>query len=61
MSAMFGDALYRDVMPHVFPQPVEAAPAKYVQTFMRAVGLRATPLPARSRQARVAGTRRRGR
>ena len=61
MSAMFGDALYRDVMPDVFPQPVEAAPAKYVQTFMRAVGLRATSLPARSRQARVAGTRRRGR
>ena len=61
MSALFGDALYRDVMPDVFPQPVEAAPAKYVQTFMRAVGLRATTLPARSRQARVAGTRRRSR
>jgi AcrR family transcriptional regulator len=61
MSAMFGDALYRDVMPHVFPQPVEAAPEKYVTTFMRAVGLRATELPARSRPARVAGTRRRSR
>jgi hypothetical protein len=61
MSAMFGDALYRDVMPHVFPQPVEAAPVKYVKTLMRAVGLRATALPARSRPARVAGSRRRSR
>jgi AcrR family transcriptional regulator len=61
MSAMFGDALYRDVMPDAFPQPVEAAPAKYVHTFLRAVGHRAAAVPARSRQPRVAGTRRRSR
>ena len=61
MSAMFGDALYRDVMPEVFPQPVESAPTKYVQTFLRAVGLRASSLPDLSRQSRVAGIRRRGR
>lgn len=61
MSAMFGDALYRDVMPEVFPQPMESAPTKYVQTFLRAVGHRAASLPDRSRQARVAGTRRRSR
>lgn len=61
MSAMFGDALYRDIMPEVFPQPAEKAPAKYVQTFLRAVGLRASSLPVRSRSARVAGTRRRSR
>lgn len=61
MSSMFGDALYRDVMPEVFPQPVESAPAKYVQTFLRAVGLRASALPVRSRPRRVAGTRRRSR
>ena len=61
MSAMFGDALYRDVMPNVFPQPVEAAAAKYVTIFLRAVGLRASSLPDRSRTARVAGTRRRSR
>jgi AcrR family transcriptional regulator len=59
MSAMFGDALYRDVMPNSFPQPAEDAPAKYVQTFLRAVGLRATAVADRSRPARVAGTRRR--
>jgi hypothetical protein len=61
MSAMFGDALYRDIMPQVFPQPVEAAAAKYVQTFLRAVGFRASSLPDRSRPARVAGSRRRSR
>lgn len=59
MSALFGDALYRDIMPNVFPQPVEAAATKYVQTFMRAAGVRATPMPVRSRSARVAGARRR--
>ena len=61
MSALFGDALYREIMPNVFPQPVDDAATKYVQTFMRAVGIRATALPARSRQARVAGSRRRPR
>jgi AcrR family transcriptional regulator len=60
MSAMFGDALYRDIIPDAFPQPVERAAAMYVGTFMRAVGLRAS-LPVRSRTARVAGTRRRSR
>ena len=57
MSAMFGDALYRDVMPNAFPQPAEDAPRRYVQTFLRAVGLRAATLPARSRPAKVAGAR----
>lgn len=61
MSAMFGDALYRDIMPDAFPQPVDDAPAKYVQTFLRAVGYRATSVPARTRPARVAGSRRRSR
>lgn len=60
MSAMFGDSLYRDIIPRAFPQPVEDAPAKYVQTFLRAVGVRAS-LPVRSRQVRVAGSRRRSR
>lgn len=55
MSAMFGDALYRDVMPDAFPQPVQDAPAKYVHTFLRAVGVRTASLPVRSRPARVAG------
>jgi AcrR family transcriptional regulator len=61
MSAMFGDALYRDIMSNQFPQPAEAAPSKYVLTLLRAVGYRASSLPARSRSARVAGSRRRSR
>ena len=38
ISSMFGDAISRDVLPHAFPQPEEAAPAKYVNVFLRAVG-----------------------
>ena len=60
MSAMFGDSLYREIIPRAFPQPVDQAPAKYVQTFLRAVGVRAS-LPVRSRQVKVAGARRRSR
>lgn len=59
MSSMFGDALYRDIIPHAFPTPVESAPERYVNTFLRAVGLRASTVPARSRPRRVAGARRR--
>lgn len=61
MSAMFGDALYRDIMPESFVQPAQDAPARYVHTFLRAVGARTSSLPNRSRAARVAGARRRGR
>jgi AcrR family transcriptional regulator len=61
MSAIFGDALYRDVMPKSFPQPLEDAASKYVATFLRAVGYRAASLPVRSRSARVANSRRRSR
>mgnify|MGYP001564793492 FL=1 len=61
MSAMFGDALYRDIMPRVFPQPLEAAPAKYVQTFLRAIGARELSSPERARPALVAGARGRAR
>ena len=39
MSALFGDAISRGVMPGAFPQPVEEAPAKYVRVFLRALGV----------------------
>ena len=61
MSAIFGDALYRDVMPKSFPQPQQDAASRYVSTFLRAVGYRAASLPVRSRPARVANARRRSR
>lgn len=64
ISTLFGDALYRDIIPDSFPQPADEAPRRYVRTFLRAVGLRAS-LPDRSRTrddrgspARAAGPRR---
>jgi AcrR family transcriptional regulator len=39
MSSIIGDAISRDVMPDVFPQPESEAPAKYVRVFMRALGI----------------------
>jgi AcrR family transcriptional regulator len=58
MSALFGDAMCRELMPDGFPQPIEDAPTKYVRTFLRAVGA----VPARVRrigegQSRPAMTR----
>lgn len=40
MSSMIGDAISRDVMPGVFPQPESEAPAKYVRIFMRGLGVK---------------------
>ena len=52
MSSMIGDAISRDVMPDVFPQPESEAPAKYVRVFMRALGVRpAMQRPAGTRSA----------
>lgn len=41
MSSLFGDAISRGVMPDAFPQPESEAPSKYVQVFMRALGIKA--------------------
>jgi AcrR family transcriptional regulator len=40
MSSLFGDAMCRDVMPNSFPEPADEAPARYVNTFLRALGVR---------------------
>ena len=48
MSALFADAMGRDLMPAMYPQPAERAPAAYVDVFLRALGVRAAPVaPAR--------------
>jgi AcrR family transcriptional regulator len=39
-SALFSDAMGRDVMPDMYPQPAERAPLLYVRCFLRAVALR---------------------
>ncbi|GAC1653289.1 MAG: hypothetical protein NVS4B3_16240 [Gemmatimonadaceae bacterium] len=46
-SAMFGDAMGREMMPDAFPTPPESAPAKYVRMFLRMIGARA-PAPKRA-------------
>jgi AcrR family transcriptional regulator len=40
MSSLFGDALMRDIIPNAFPASREEAPARYVATFLRALGVR---------------------
>lgn len=37
MSAMFADAMGRDMMPEMYPQPAERAAAMYVRVFLRAI------------------------
>lgn len=51
MSSLFGDALMRDIIPNGFPQPEDAAPARYVGTMLRALGVRVTTDRARIRSA----------
>lgn len=37
MAALFGDAIGRDMMPDVYPQPASRAPELYVRLFLRAI------------------------
>ena len=39
MSALFSDAMGRDVVPTAYPVPEEEAPARYVRVFLRALGV----------------------
>jgi AcrR family transcriptional regulator len=39
-SALFADAMGRDVMPEMYPQPAERAPVLYTRCFLRSIGLR---------------------
>ena len=59
ISSMFGDAVGRDVLPpDAFPQPAEAAPARYVNVFLRAVGALGAGDAVPLRNARDADVRR---
>ena len=40
MGALFADAMGRDFMREMYPQPPERAPALYVRLFLRAIGAR---------------------
>ena len=37
-SSLFADAMGRDVMPEMYPQPAERAPVLYTRCFLRAIG-----------------------
>ena len=39
LGALFADAMGRDMMPQIFPQPTEAAPRIYTRLFLRTIGL----------------------
>jgi AcrR family transcriptional regulator len=45
MAALFSDAMGRDLMPGLYPEPADRAPALYVRLFLRAV--RCAPKPRR--------------
>ena len=51
MAALFADAMGRDFMPEMYPQPPERAPALYVRLFLCAIGARP---PAGRSEARAA-------
>jgi len=39
MGALFADAMGRDFMPRLYPQPEGRAPARYARMFLRALGI----------------------
>ncbi|AHG89551.1 regulatory protein TetR [Gemmatirosa kalamazoonensis] len=43
MAALFSDAMGRDLMPGLYPEPADRAPALYVRLFLRAVRCSRTP------------------
>lgn len=51
MGALFADAMGRDFMPDMYPQPAERAPALYVRLFLCSIGAR---VPAGRTEARAA-------
>jgi hypothetical protein len=54
MSALFGDALCRDVMRDAFPEPAEQAPALYVRAFLATLGVNVGARTARAGPGRKA-------
>lgn len=61
MGALFADAMGRDMLPDMYPQPPERAAALYVRLFLRAIDCRATTAGRNGtapRPARKAATKR---
>ena len=59
MGALFADAMGRDMLPDMYPQPPERAAAMYVKLFLRAIDCDAAAAPAKrgSRNGRHAVAR----
>ena len=52
MAALFSDAMGRDMMPRLYPQPADRAPALYVRLFLRALACAgAHPAPSSTEPA----------
>ena len=58
-GALFADVMGRDIMPDLYPQPAESAPALYAKLFLRTLGV--APAPSREPARRAASSRRRTR
>lgn len=51
MGALFNDAMNRDMMPELFPQPPVETLRAYVRVFLRGIGARQEPTPRGARTA----------
>jgi len=51
MSALFNDAMHRDMMPELFPQAPADTLRAYVRIFLRGIGARSEPTPRAARTA----------
>jgi AcrR family transcriptional regulator len=52
ISALFADAMGREMMTALYPQPESSAPALYSRLFLRAIGCEASRLPRPARASR---------
>jgi AcrR family transcriptional regulator len=52
MGSIFADAMGRDMMPDVFPQPAEKAACMYTRLLLRAIGVEKRTVKATSKQTR---------
>ena len=50
LGVVFSDAMWRDTMPEVFPQPADDAPRLYARLFLKAIGFRGAHEERRTRK-----------
>lgn len=58
LGALFADAMGRDMMPQIFPQPAEAAPRIYTRLFLRSIGVEGETGATAKQPSRQAAVRR---